>query len=172
MAITFVVDDTAEKNLKRACYRLALGCFTSFVARITKVGNGHILDGIILSTIIHLNVVDALDDTGARRSLTSEPLADELRRPVSVYMLARRLSLPYETVRRHVARIVEQGYCVRVGREGVVVNLAVITGLMEREAVSGLLQDLGDLVAQMDAIGALKQTVERGDPAASRDWIG
>lgn len=45
---------------------------------------------------------------------------DELRRPVSVYALARELRIPYETVRRHVAKLVEAGQCVRV-EDGLVV---------------------------------------------------
>lgn len=49
---------------------------------------------------------------------------DELRRPVSVYALARELRIPYETVRRHVAKLVAAGQCVRVD-DGLVVPRTV-----------------------------------------------
>jgi DNA-binding IclR family transcriptional regulator len=35
--------------------------------------------------------------------------------PVRVAHIARRLSIPYETTRRHVGWLVEQGYCRREG---------------------------------------------------------
>jgi DeoR/GlpR family transcriptional regulator of sugar metabolism len=39
---------------------------------------------------------------------------DEMRQPVSVYALAKSLSMPYETTRRYVARLVEEGLCIKV----------------------------------------------------------
>jgi hypothetical protein len=50
---------------------------------------------------------------------------DEFRRPVRASEVAARLGLPHETVRRHLAGLIEEDRCVRV-REGFVVPAAVL----------------------------------------------
>jgi DNA-binding IscR family transcriptional regulator len=40
---------------------------------------------------------------------------DDLRLPVSVYAVAREINIPYETARRHVAKLIEAGLCVKTG---------------------------------------------------------
>jgi DNA-binding IscR family transcriptional regulator len=40
---------------------------------------------------------------------------DDLRRPVSVYSVAREINVPYETARRHVAKLIKAGLCVKTG---------------------------------------------------------
>ncbi|HRD46467.1 MAG TPA: hypothetical protein PLF78_08295 [Caulobacter sp.] len=53
-------------------------------------------------------------------------LPDGLRRPVSMRGVSQRTNLPYETVRRHTLRLVERGYCDRVGSRGFVVPARVL----------------------------------------------
>jgi hypothetical protein len=54
------------------------------------------------------------------------PPPDNLRTPVSVRALAQTLGMPYETVRRHVATLLEEGRLVRVGRRGVLAPAAAV----------------------------------------------
>jgi hypothetical protein len=57
---------------------------------------------------------------------TTGLLPDGLRRPVSMRGVSQRTGLPYETVRRHTLRLVERGYCDRVGTQGFIVPARVL----------------------------------------------
>jgi DNA-binding transcriptional ArsR family regulator len=46
---------------------------------------------------------------------------DEVRAPVTIYVIARDLGLPYETVRRHVAKLKAAGLCVSAEGGGVII---------------------------------------------------
>ena len=58
--------------------------------------------------------LDTLMGEGWRYAGIDQPPPDEVRRPVSVSAIARSLGVPYETLRRHVWRLIEAGVCVRV----------------------------------------------------------
>jgi hypothetical protein len=60
---------------------------------------------------------------GRATSLDRRLLTDDSLRPVSVHALAGSLSLPYETTRRAVGRLVEQGFARRVSHSGVALAL-------------------------------------------------
>lgn len=51
---------------------------------------------------------------------------DGMRRAVTVASVARSLTLPRETTRRYVRRLVEMGYCQQVGARGVLVTSEVL----------------------------------------------
>lgn len=50
-----------------------------------------------------------------RQEAVNGVFPDALRRPVAVLSIAHYLGLPYETTRRHVMKLVAQGYCQRLG---------------------------------------------------------
>ena len=60
-----------------------------------------------------LSAADLAADVGA-------PIPDSQRRPVSAYRLAQDLRAPYETIRRHVRRLVKAGLCVDAPDGGVI----------------------------------------------------
>src|SRR5512146_3033182 len=72
---------------------------------------GEMTDGDLLAALISLAIVQAnvahIDRGEAGRVFDSTQTIppDELRRPVSVLSLSASLGLPYETTRRHVARM-------------------------------------------------------------------
>lgn len=66
------------------------------------------------------NVKRITNTHGANRDIL--PASD--RRPVSMMAISNSMKLPYETVRRHTAKLVKKGICVRVGRNGLVVPAA------------------------------------------------
>ena len=49
------------------------------------------------------------------------PVPDELRRSASVLAVSRMVDMPFETVRRHLARLVETGFCMRISHTGLIV---------------------------------------------------
>ena len=72
--------------------------------------------GIVAQAIVTANTahLDTLMGEGWRYAGIDQPPPDEVRRPVSVSAIARSLGVPYETLRRHVWRLIEAGVCVRV----------------------------------------------------------
>lgn len=77
---------------------------------------GDLLDGILLLEIFRGNV----EGLSPHRPGPGEVLTDELRVPISILTLARRIGAPYETVRRHAAALLERGVVARV-RGGLIV---------------------------------------------------
>jgi len=71
------------------------------------------LDALILMAVVQANVGPIMRDPALQRAYAGadEPPPDELRRPVSVNAVAHSLRLPYETVRRRIARLAAAGAC-------------------------------------------------------------
>lgn len=151
MRISLSTGVQADADVARGCVRAGLQHFIRCVERLSLVTGGHLLDGIILTAIMCGNVADIPDDYLATGAIPP----DDRRKPVSVYALSKQLVLPYETVRRHVTRLARAGFCVRVGREGVVVPHAAVARLAGSGGFPRALQDLERLVEQLDRLGAL-----------------
>ena len=88
---------------------------------------GELLTGLVFLAILRENVRQI--DHGSPEAkiyggLDSPPM-DEVREPVTIYVIAKVLGLTYETARRHVKRLVDDGYCVRLER-GLVIPAEVL----------------------------------------------
>lgn len=138
---TFGINDGGDRNLAsdlEADYgRLALRASTRFFLKSVELLTRAVSDGDILRGVIFLAIIDANtrhlrpgDPVARSFAGSSDPVPDEMRRPVSVHALALDLALPYETTRRHVNALIEQGLCERV-EAGIVVRAEVL----EREAM-------------------------------------
>jgi hypothetical protein len=103
---------------------------------------GDIRSGILAQTIVVANTahLDARGGDGRRRyaGVDDNP-PDELRRPISVARLAESLGGAFETKRRHVQRLIDDGICIRVPG-GLIVPGAV---LETAKAVSAMLANAG-----------------------------
>lgn len=112
--------------------RLALRASSAFFLRSVDTlartaGGGDILRGVIFLAIVEANVrhMRPADSISQAYSESADIPPDELRKPVSIHALALELSLPYETTRRHVNKLMQDGMCLR--REtGVVVPSEVL----------------------------------------------
>lgn len=83
--------------------------------------DGDLMTGLVFTAIRAANVKHITNTApGANRDI----LPDSDRRPVSMMAISNSMMLPYETVRRHTAKLMKQGKCVRVGRNGLVVPAA------------------------------------------------
>ena len=87
---------------------------------------GDVLNGVVFLAIARANVHHL--PAWAKMDGTSEDgvFQDSERRPISVLRIADSLGLSYETVRRRVNQLVADGYCHRVGRNGVVVSADIV----------------------------------------------
>lgn len=106
----------------QAAGRLSAEYFLRSILLLKTWGDGEMLTAIVALAIVRSNVshLDRMDGIGATAANHSSIDPAPARRPVSVLALSMGLGLPYETTRRHVAKLLETGDFVR-GRGGVVV---------------------------------------------------
>lgn len=115
---------------RRQICRLGIDYQLAVARLITEAIDRDLLSSMILLAIARANVTDVARDPEAvvpYQGLQGV-VPDELRRPVSVYAIARELNTPYETVRRHVVHLKADGLCESVGR-GVIVPGRVFLNL-------------------------------------------
>ncbi|MET0271770.1 MAG: hypothetical protein ABW360_02140 [Phenylobacterium sp.] len=78
-----------------------------------RKGAGDVMAAVILLGILRANTEHLPDRPRRGAGAPEDFIPDADRRPVSAVSLAARLGLPRETVRRHVARLADQGECLR-----------------------------------------------------------
>jgi DNA-binding Lrp family transcriptional regulator len=104
----------------------------------------------------------------SRASRTLSPFAGGRERPqaISVNALAASLSRPFETVRRHVNALLDQGLCVRT--EGGVMSPAHV---YERPEIASLLRLQHDtLVRLIEDMAAFEMPLPETRPQIAYDW--
>lgn len=82
------------------------------------------------------------------------PLPDDLRHPISMLALAKRLRLPAETVRRHVRRLEAEGLCRQVDG-GFLAEIADLPPQGESTPIQRNLMNLSRMMARLGALGVL-----------------
>lgn len=102
------------RDVRRASVRHGWDHLLRCVSIAARLADGDVLHGIILMAIIQANTAAPRQSTGHHDPAADAP-DDSLRTPVSACAIAKQLGLPYETVRRHVARLIDEGRCARVG---------------------------------------------------------
>ncbi|HZZ70547.1 MAG TPA: hypothetical protein VFE18_20450 [Phenylobacterium sp.] len=118
---------------------------------IGELAQGELLTGLVNLALVQANV-GHLDPAGsAFDSLDSIP-PDEVRRPVSVLSISASLGLPYETTRRHVAKMVATGQCLRV-KGGVVAPTAAVADPRRSEMLGQNLVNLKRLYRNLRNAG-------------------
>lgn len=113
----------------------------------------HVLDALILTAIVQANVAEISRhaDLQVAFAEAEAPPPDHMRRPISVNALAASLGQPFETIRRRVRRLLDDGLCVAADG-GVIVPTAVLThpryltnGFVAYERVRAFYYQLVDL---------------------------
>lgn len=108
-----------------------MGCriTASFLLDVAELGRGEarLLDSLLVAAVVEANTDRFMRDPAlyAAYARVDDPAPDELRRPVSISALAASLSLPFETVRRHVKQLEAEGAFVTTA-QGVYVPAAVL----------------------------------------------
>lgn len=143
----------------------------AFLLDLVQVGrlDREFLDGVLLLTIVQANIAPLARDADLQRAYGDydAPPPDELRRRVSVSAIAHSLRLPYETARRHIARLAAAGEC-EVTPQGVFVPAATLHSPRHRETVIGTCELLRDFYFRLRALGALAD-LPAPDPARALD---
>ncbi len=122
---------------------------------------GELADGELLTSLVSMAIVQAnvayLDQVAAAEnefaSVERVP-PNEVRRPVSVLAISASLGLPYETTRRHVAKLIASGTCVRV-KGGVIVPAKALVGEKHETMLRTNLANLRRLVRDLKRLGVV-----------------
>jgi len=120
----------------RAILRAGNDYFLRTIDRLATMHGDDLISALIFNAIWtanvkHITYSDANSEYGGMNDIPP----DSLRRPVSVLALSGSLRIPYETVRRYVRALHEQGLCVRVDGKGVMVPAEVFNRPMFRQAI-------------------------------------
>lgn len=108
---------------------------------IAKMADGDLHKALVFAAIVSANtqhIGHTSTEGHAFGPLENAP-PDEARRPVSTHALAQSLGLPYETTRRNVNKLIEQGACVRVPGQGLVITTEY---LMSPQNIGNMMQCL------------------------------
>jgi hypothetical protein len=151
-----VTEGDRQQAIDLARTRASRNYFLNWVQLISEAWDGDILTGIIFLAIVNENtrMVLKMDLNPSTFSSGVELPPDEMRLPVSVYVLSKTLGLSYETTRRHVAKLIDRGLCIRVSERG---GLLVPRSVLARDATGAVvaknLENLDQLLSALACIG-------------------
>jgi DNA-binding Lrp family transcriptional regulator len=124
------------------------------------------LDALIVLAVVQANVTPLSRDPELQRAYAGydEPPPDELRRPVSINAVAHSLRLPYETVRRRIARLARLGVC-EVSVQGVVVPARELASPEHMAAMLVVWEQVRKLYCRLRDLGVLDEALQAVGPA-------
>ncbi|THD79943.1 MAG: ArsR family transcriptional regulator [Phenylobacterium sp.] len=155
----------------RLVNRLAVPCVLD-AAVANRLGRDFV-DALIVLAVVQANVGPLSRDPDLQLAYATydRPPPDELRRPVSVSAIAHSLRLPYETVRRRIARMAKTGTC-EVSAHGVVVPARELASPQHLTAVLVGWDRIRTLYCRVRDLGVLDDVVrpqDRTPPTAGTD---
>jgi hypothetical protein len=136
----------------RAASRLSAEYVLRSLVLLGNLTDGDLLTGLISAAIVQGNVAHLESGPQAAYASVADIPPDTERRPVSAMAVSASLRLPYETVRRHIARMVREGLCER-RPGGVVVPTAVLSSPLHESMLLANLSNLRRLVRGLAALG-------------------
>jgi biotin operon repressor len=110
----------------RLVSRLAVDFLLRGVGDAAQLFEGDMVRAMIFMTLAQASVVGNRKASHEAAIYSDGVISDAQRRPVSTMAVANALSMPRETVRRHVNALVEMGYCVRLADRRLMVTEDVI----------------------------------------------
>lgn len=161
-------DLVAHPAVGRLCANFTAGV----IERVTKVTGGDFVDAVIRMAILDANTRHIWTDEVANRRFAGfeEGLPDDLRRAVSIHSISNSLSLPFETVRRRVRSLSDQGMCSLVKRGVMITRDQVSDDAMRSlsewiyDAARQLYLDLRSLQPQFDPFREAGNALAPMDP--------
>jgi|LauGreDrversion4_2_1035121.scaffolds.fasta_scaffold1070139_2 hypothetical protein len=147
------VNDEPSTDQKRIVARLGSRWFLQSLTVVKSFGGGDILDGLILLAVTDANTRH-LNGPDGRYHASNDIPPNDVRRPVSVYVVARELGISYETARRHVQRLIKSGRVERV-EDGVVVPDSVFADYETQGLIAKSFTNTRRFLDQLRDIGVI-----------------
>ncbi len=158
--------DADGPRIYRPGVRLAASYFLDALDRMVRFSGQDLGPCLVFMGTVWANV------SWAAEGGDDAPLPpDVARRPVSIYRLADNLSMPYETVRRHVARLNAAGFVTR-DPQGVAAPDEVFTTAQAREVMSGSWASTVRFRRGLEALGVELPTPAATIPPQAMPWVG
>ena len=144
----------ASPDRFRVSVRLATEYFLRSMQLLVEFVGGDLVTALVFMAIVSANVshLNADGPDGPRHADSDDVPPDEVRKPVSVLALSGSLDLPYETTRRHVAKLLKSGQCERVPG-GLIVPAHVLLSDRHTEVMSANLTNLRRLFRALTKAG-------------------
>lgn len=138
----------------RVAARLGSDYFLRSLSLLQGLGWGDLMTSLVCMAILQANVghLDAPGGPGRQFADGDPRPPDDVRRPVSVLAVAANLGIPYETARRHVAKLIKAGLCVRVSG-GVMMPAEAMDTPAHREVQRANVANLRRLYRNLAAAG-------------------
>lgn len=142
--------------------RLVIRLSSDYVLRLAEPIGQHIGDlvtGLILMDLLHANTEHLPDTEGGEADEdwgVEGFVPDRLRKPVRPTILAQRLGIPHETVRRHLNRLVGRDLCERNG-DGYLVTARILTRAPFVQYMTDNQSHLSRLYSQLADFGVLTE---------------
>jgi hypothetical protein len=126
---------------------------------------------IVFMTILRESVSHLNRDRSIRPEAVSGVFPDTLRRPISILAISDLAGFPYETTRRHVMKLVETGFCSRLGSREFIVSEDILRSDLFTKLASRnepLVLDFVDHInRQLDSLWSAPPSRDSGAPSAS-----
>jgi hypothetical protein len=137
----------------RAAFRPAAEYLLRSLVMLAELADGDLLTGLISLAIVQANVahLDVGEPDSPYATISDIP-PDVERRPVSVMAISAAMRMPYETVRRHVAKMVRDGHCER-RPNGVIVPVSALSSPRHKEMLMANLGNLRRLSRALKRLG-------------------
>lgn len=119
-------------------------------------GSGDILDPLLLTAVLDANVAPITQDAAlaVRYASIDDPPPDDIRRPVSINAIAASLRLPYETVRRRLAKLSGFG-AVTLTPKGIVTPMGTVDNPFYRVVATALYERTKRFYFELKALGGM-----------------
>jgi DNA-binding Lrp family transcriptional regulator len=130
-----------------------------------RAGGADIVDPLIITLVLDVNVSAISQDPELQRryACVGDIPPDDLRRPISISATAASLRLPYETVRRRIAKLAKRGLC-EVTREGVMIPSAAVNSAAYLWLATARYERLKRFYLDLKALGAIGALPPPTDP--------
>ena len=138
---------------KRLVSRIVLGFYLQAIVGASLPFNGDWLSCAVFAAIMSANSEEIARDSDAawRYAHADTPPPDTARRGATVLGAARRLGVPYETVRRHVRSLIAQGRIERT-EGGLLASMTYMQSSPSRRSATEMTKAFYRMIASLDAL--------------------
>ncbi|HEY2419088.1 MAG TPA: hypothetical protein VGH84_14285 [Steroidobacteraceae bacterium] len=139
----------------RAILRVGNEFFLRTVDSVASLVDDDLVKALVYTAMWTANVRHITHSVAANQQFAAFDSVppDEMRQPVSVMAISNALRIPYETVRRYVHTLLNEGRCVRVDRKGFIVPAAVIGSVAHRNTMRASYPSLLRFVTELRRAG-------------------
>lgn len=158
-------DRQARETVARVAQRASVQFVLETADLLSRVIDADTVRGLIFLGIISANTRHLRPGTPEAQAYaaTADVAPDAVKRGISVHALSHQVNLPYETVRRHVQKLIADGLCER-REDGIIVPAAALSSPRMLNVVDRNLEIVFKFVDALEQGGVLAVRPGRAAP--------